>query len=255
MTDEKRAAYGSLAALVYDLDKPVGRSFGDVELYSDRLRANDAREVLEPAAGNGRVLIPLARAGFAMTGFDNSPDMLAHLQRNCANHDVAADIVDAAFDTFAFEKRFDAVILPAGSFQLIYEASAAAAFLRRCRLHLQEGGQLIFDLDAEHEFLDPTSSARTWQLQDGSAITLTETVSHFDADSQQVEYAHHYEHLHNGRALSTQSEVFRLRWWRLDQIVPLLIASGFADIVASGAYQWRREPRPDQGITLEARAV
>ena len=42
MTDEKRAAYGSLAALVYDLDKPVGRSFGDVELYSDRLRANDA---------------------------------------------------------------------------------------------------------------------------------------------------------------------------------------------------------------------
>lgn len=255
MTHESSAAYGSLAALVYDVDKPVGRSFGDVEFYSDRLTAGGAREVLEPAAGNGRVLIPLARAGFAMTGFDNSPEMLDYLRRNCAEQDVAVDVVDAAFDTFAFAKRFDAVILPAGSFQLIDDACAAAAFLRRCRSHLREGGQMIFDLDAEREFLDPTSSARTWELRDGSAITLTESVSHFDANSQQVEYAHRYEHLHDGRVLSTQSEIFRLRWWRLDQIVPLLLANGFGDIVVSGGYQWRRKPRPDQGFTLEARAV
>lgn len=255
MTHDNRSAYGSLAALVYDVDKPVGRSFGDVEFYGNRLITMGAREVLEPAAGNGRVLIPLAKSGFAMTGFDNSPEMLDHLRRNCADHDVAADVVDAAFDTFAFEKRFDAVILPAGSFQLIYDGSAAAAFLRRCRSHLRGGGQMIFNLDAEREFLDPTSSARTWQLRDGSTITLTESVSHFDAGSQQVEYAHRYEHLHDGRALSTQSEIFRLRWWRLDQIVPLLMASGFGDIVVSGGYQWRREPRPDQGFTLEARAV
>lgn len=190
-----------------------------------------------------------------MTGFDNSPEMLDHLRRNCAEQDVAADVVDAAFDTFAFEKRFDAVILPAGSFQLIDDAGAAAAFLRRCRSHLRGGGQMIFDLDAEHEFLDPTSSARIWQLRDGSAITLTETVSHFDADSQQVEYAHRYEHLQDGRTISTQSEIFRLRWWRLDQIVPLLIASGFGDIVVSSGYQWRREPRPDQGYACGARGL
>ena len=255
MIHHNRSAYGSLAALVYDVDKPVGRSFGDVEFYNDRLTAGGAQEVLEPAAGNGRVLIPLARAGFTMTGFDNSPEMLDHLRRNWAEQDVAADIVDAAFDTFAFEKRFDAMILPAGSFQLIDKARAAAAFLRRCRLHLRENGQLIFDLDAEHEFLDLRSSTRSWQLPDGGTVTLTETVSYFDADSQQVEYSHRYEHLEDGRTNSTQSEVFRLRWWRLDQIVPLLIASGFGDIVVSGGFQWRREPRPEQGFTLEARAV
>ncbi|MBU4550167.1 MAG: class I SAM-dependent methyltransferase [Hoeflea sp.] len=55
---------------------------------------------------------------FRPTGFDNSPEMLDHLRRNCADHDVAADIVAAAFDTFAFEKRFDAVILPAGILEL-----------------------------------------------------------------------------------------------------------------------------------------
>lgn len=71
----------------------------------------------------------------------------------------------------------------------------------------------------------------------------------------QVEYAHRYEHRHDGRTISTQSEIFRLRWWRLGQIVPLLMASGFGDIVVSGAYEWRREPRPDQGVILKTLAV
>jgi hypothetical protein len=28
--------YGRLGALVYDLDKPIGRSFGDIEFYKER---------------------------------------------------------------------------------------------------------------------------------------------------------------------------------------------------------------------------
>ena len=43
--------YGTLASWVYDLDKPVGRSFGDIEFYRERL--SDCRgTILEPAVGN-----------------------------------------------------------------------------------------------------------------------------------------------------------------------------------------------------------
>ncbi|WP_142847589.1 bifunctional 2-polyprenyl-6-hydroxyphenol methylase/3-demethylubiquinol 3-O-methyltransferase UbiG [Telmatospirillum sp. J64-1] len=119
MIEEYRPAYGSLAALIYNLDKPVGRSFGDIEFYRNRLKAAGARNVLEPAAGNGRALIPLAKAGFTMTGFDNSAHMLGFLKRNCADHGVSPDIKDASFDDFEFDRRFDALVLPAGSFQLL----------------------------------------------------------------------------------------------------------------------------------------
>jgi hypothetical protein len=44
--------------------------------------------------------------------------------------------VDAGFENFELGTRFDAVVLPAGSFQLIYETAAAAGFLQRCRSHL-----------------------------------------------------------------------------------------------------------------------
>lgn len=44
--------YGRLGALVYDLDKPIGRSFGDIEFYKERLADCDG-PILEPAVGNG----------------------------------------------------------------------------------------------------------------------------------------------------------------------------------------------------------
>ena len=38
--------------------------------------------LLEPACGTGRLLVPLARAGFDCTGFDNNPHTLDYLKKN-----------------------------------------------------------------------------------------------------------------------------------------------------------------------------
>jgi hypothetical protein len=46
-------SYGRLATEAYDIDKPVGHSFGDVEFYLKRLKSCTGR-VLEPAVGTGR---------------------------------------------------------------------------------------------------------------------------------------------------------------------------------------------------------
>ena len=62
--------YGNLASQVYNLDKHIGRSFGDVEYYRERLRGSTGL-ILEPAVGNGRVLIPLLEAGLQVVGFDD----------------------------------------------------------------------------------------------------------------------------------------------------------------------------------------
>ena len=40
-------------------------------------------KILEPAVGNGRILIPLLEKGLDVEGFDFSEDMLALLQKNC----------------------------------------------------------------------------------------------------------------------------------------------------------------------------
>lgn len=67
--------YGSIAAEIYDLDKPIG-ALPDTAFHLERLAAIDG-PVLEPACGSGRTLIPLLEAGREVAGFDPSAEMLA----------------------------------------------------------------------------------------------------------------------------------------------------------------------------------
>ena len=64
-------AYEGLAVEVYDHDKAIGRSFGHVEFYRGRM-ANLAGPVLEPAFGNGRMMVPLLEAIHQVAGSDAS---------------------------------------------------------------------------------------------------------------------------------------------------------------------------------------
>ena len=54
--------YASPTAWAYDLDKPIGHSFGDVEFLLSRLKGCSG-PILEPAVGTGRVLIRLLEGG------------------------------------------------------------------------------------------------------------------------------------------------------------------------------------------------
>ena len=62
--------YGSLAAEIYDIDKPFGK-LPDTAFYRDALKDLDG-PILEPACGSGRTLVPLAEVGHEMWGFDTS---------------------------------------------------------------------------------------------------------------------------------------------------------------------------------------
>ena len=61
--------YGTLATEVYELDKPVGCPFADVDYYT-RLLAGVSGPIFEPATGTGRILIPLLEAGHQVEGLE-----------------------------------------------------------------------------------------------------------------------------------------------------------------------------------------
>lgn len=69
------SSYGELCTEVYDISKPLGYSFGDVEFYTQRL-IHSKGKVLEAGCGSGRVLIPLLEAGINVDGLDNSTEIL-----------------------------------------------------------------------------------------------------------------------------------------------------------------------------------
>jgi len=244
--------YGKLATRVYDLDKPVGRSFGDIEYYRQRLEECPGA-VLEPAVGTGRIFVPLLEAGIGIEGFDASQEMLDRCREECRRRGLSASLSRQTFEDFAYERRFAAIILPLGSFQLVTDATAAMAVLRRFRDHLQPGGRLILDIDPVDAFLGPSRSVRRWTTPEGDMLTLTDDCVETDHVAQTTLSHLRYEHWRDGRLIDTELDLFRLRWWGVTELALALQVAGFGEIVASGGYEHGRAPRQgDEIITFEA---
>ncbi len=240
--------YGKLASWVYDLDKPIGRSFGDQEYYRQRLENCDAGPILEPAVGNGRLLVPLLEAGFDVEGFDASPEMLGYCKEECQIRNLSAGLTQQTFEAFSYDKCFSAVIIPAGSFQLVTDIESANAVLKRFYDCLLPNGRLIVDLDPIGSFLGPSGSIRTWKTDDGHLLTLTDNRVETDYVAQTTLSHLRYEHWQGGALVATEIDLFKLRWWGVHEFLLALHAAGFAEVIVSGNYQHGRPPQKDDAI-------
>lgn len=245
--------YGKLASWVYNLDKPIGRSFGDLEFYRQRLEQCDG-PILEPAVGNGRIFIPLREAGFPIEGFDASDEMLAYCHAECLQRGLAAALTRQTFERFTYDKRFAAIIIPAGSFQLITDSTSAAAVLRRFHDHLAPNGRLIVDLDPISSFFEASASVRSWVTEEGDLLTLSDQRVETRYIAQTTLSHLRYEHWRDGLLVRSELDLFKLRWWGIDEFALALRAAGFVDVEVSGNYQRGRAPQEaDAIISFEAR--
>lgn len=245
--------YGNLASQVYNLDKHIGRSFGDVEYYRERLRGSTG-PILEPAVGNGRVLIPLLEAGLQVVGFDASEEMLEHCRRECAARSLPAHVTRQTFEEFAYGERFEAVIIPAGSFQLITDHTVAMATLQRVFDHLLPDGRLIVDVDPVGSVMSGSTGIRRWSTQDGDLLTLSAQLVETDYIAQTSVSQLRYDCWRAGQLAASELEFFSLRWWGVEELALALRATGFDDVTVCGNYEHGRAPRTDdRSITFEAR--
>lgn len=246
--------YGTLASWVYNLDKPVGRSFGDIEYYRERL-SSCAGPILEPAVGNGRFFVPMLEAGLDIRGFDPSEEMLGYCRKACADRSLDEGRVSrGTFEDFAYEGKFAAIVVPLGSFQLMTDVCAAKATLRRFFDHLAPDGRLMIDLDAIGSFLGEGGRVRSWSTEAGDLLTLTDTRVSTDYIAQTTVTHLRYELWNDTKLIDTELELFRLRWWGLEEFAMALREAGFVDIVASGDYRYGHAPAKGcDTISFEAR--
>lgn len=245
--------YSALASLVYNMDKPVGRSFGDVEYYRARLQECGG-PVLEPAVGNGRVYVPLREAGIDVDGFDASEEMLAYGREACQARGIVARLSQQTFETFHYDRRFAAAIIPAGSFQLITDGNDALAFLRRLHAHLLPGGRLIIDIGGIDGLFGSAAPTRSWKTAEGDLLTLLDHRAEPDYVSQTTSAYLRYERWSGGALLESELDLFTLRWWGMQELRLALEATGFSDVIVSSDYVFGQAPGKNTGtMTFEAR--
>ncbi len=129
-------------------DKTYRSRRWDVEYYV-RLARLSRGPVLEYGAGNGRIAIPMARAGVDVVGVDLSSAMLADLQSSLAREpaDVKRRIrvVHGDMRKVRIRRRFPLIIAAFNTILHLYTRQDMEQFLARVRAHLAPGGRFVFD--------------------------------------------------------------------------------------------------------------
>jgi SAM-dependent methyltransferase len=132
-------------ARFYDLD--YGERDEDL-LLLQQFAARCGSPILELACGTGRALLPLARAGYPITGVDISPAMLAVAQRKIAAEGLGelVTLVQADMRHLDLDGRFNLAFVAVNSFMHLLTTDDQLAALTCIRRHLNPGGLLLLDL-------------------------------------------------------------------------------------------------------------
>jgi SAM-dependent methyltransferase len=121
----------------------------DVTYYVG-LAVRSGGPVLEYGAGNGRVALPIARAGIEVVAVDLSQPMLQDLRARLASEPPAVrqrvKIVCGDMRSVRLRRRFPLVIAPFNVALHLYTRQEVESFLARVRAHLMPRGELVFDV-------------------------------------------------------------------------------------------------------------
>lgn len=109
--------------------------------------------ILELGCGSGRVLLNLARRGHAVTGVDNSPEMLALLEaklKHASARHVSTPPTIVSTDMLTLDlvgaPLFKLALMPFNTFMHFVTLDEQVMVLTRVRRHLSPGGALALDL-------------------------------------------------------------------------------------------------------------
>ena len=133
--------YSGLEASLYDVLDELSE-FDDAHFFRWFIE-NYPGPVLDVGCGTGRLLIPYAKEGIDIEGIDTSNEMLDICRDKLKADDLGNRISCADMRDFDLDRKYQVIMIPGFSIQLLREESEAIACLENCRKHLMPGGILI----------------------------------------------------------------------------------------------------------------
>lgn len=231
---------------------PIYQARPDTAFYAAEARRSGGR-VLELGCGTGRILLPIAREGIAITGLDGSREMLARCEERLAAEpeEVRARVTLHLADVrdFDLETTFELVTAPFRILQHLLTIDDQLAFLACVTRHLAPGGRLVFDVfnpnfgvlvgadGTEHEDANV-------ERPDGSRLRRAARITHV----RWIDQVSEVELIYYVRASPDAPEqrhvqAFGMRWFGRAELEHLLARGGFRITAVHG--DWEGGPLTD----------
>jgi len=197
-------------------------------------RTDGARQprLLEPACGTGRLLVPLARAGFRCTGFDSNSVAIDYLIEKLKRNALQARCFTGDMRTVTVRKAgFDGAYCTVDTFRHLPSDQAAIIHLQGVNRALTRDGVYILGLHVVPKCGIRKTSYR-WQGTRGRLRVHT-TISILDVDnSRREETLAYILKVRKPSMTHTYRSVYKLRTYTLDQLKRIVTAAGGFEIMS-----------------------
>lgn len=243
MNDARRVhddPYADIAEL-YDLEH--GDFDADIELLLNFAEVV-GDPILELGCGSGRLLVPLARAGFKVTGLDSSRPMLDRARSAIDVEGLGNRITLFEADMVRADESpggpFGLVIFSLNSLMHLTTPGQQRAALVAAREALDPRGQLIIDTlnpspETLRHLMDGPHLEGSWDLPDGSVV---DKWSHrrASAEPQVIDTLLWYDRTRPDGTLTRTRSSFPLRYIHASELALMLELAGFVEPMFYGSY-------------------
>jgi len=222
---------------------------GDTSTWEDRFFFLDVvRESGPPAldvgCGTGRLLLDFLEQGIDIDGVDNSPEMIALLREKAARMDLQPTVYMQQMEELDLPRRYQTIIVPSSSFQLLTHLDKAREAMRRFYRHLLPSGTLGMPFMVLWTKPSTEKTVRQdWDEDYGgeprrkirpeyAAEVTRRSRSTFDLENQWESTEDRYEVTLNGQVIASEyySRSPATRWYTQQQAIDLYKEAGFTNI-------------------------
>jgi SAM-dependent methyltransferase len=231
----------------------------DTDFYLE-MAERMAGPILVCMCGTGRILIPLAEAGFEVVGVDRSPAMLDECARKVDLLDPLVqsriEIIQDDVREVSLDREFVLAIVPFNSFLHLIETSDQVNALNNIHSHLNENGLIVISVFNP----DPTTPNNVVKhggtiLTDGGEILSRFESRTFDRESQTTTTHSFYDISRQDRSLRRVTVEYTLRYVFHQEMVALLERTGFDVLEVYGDYEFTPFNEDDPVMVFIARRL
>jgi SAM-dependent methyltransferase len=219
-----------LIAPFYDIEH--ARFDDDLDMYQNYAGLSHG-PLLELACGSGRLLVPLARDGYILTGVDSSAEMLTLARERLQQEELLSRVTLVQQDMTGLQlsQEYRLAFIALGSFGHITTRKAQLQALHAIRAHLAIRGTLIIDIsNADARYMEHMNNQMlhqgSWQQDDGTWL------SHFvspapSTERHLLELTHFYDRHSQGGTITRTVSTTYLYLFERSEMELLLETAGF----------------------------
>jgi SAM-dependent methyltransferase len=219
----------------------------DIRMYLERARINGS-PILELGCGTGRILIPLAQAGFQVVGIELYPSMLKIARQRIAELDEPVrrriKLIQADMSDFSLKQRFNMAYISANTiFHLPHQKQQKC--LECVYYALKLGGEILIDCESHtsmiiaQECIGLLSRCDDYD-EDGKAVSVRSWITCMDAQRRIMQVRTEVAEKDCSDSISKRTYNHTLHWLDKDEMEQLLTGCGFRVTDIYGDWDMRR---------------